>query len=61
MTNEEKREQVIRDITGMLRSTNFTFEFKVRKKPKGIRVIYEVTQEQMNAIMESAEKEDKEG
>ena len=51
MTTEEKREQVIYNITEMLQHNPFTFEFKVKKKPSGIKVIYEVTQEQMNRIM----------
>ena len=51
MTTEEKREQVIQNITEMLQHNSFTFEFKVKKKPAGIKVIYEVTQEQMDGIM----------
>lgn len=50
MTTEEKREQVIQNITEMLQHNPFTFEFKVKKKPAGIKVIYEVTQEQMDGI-----------
>lgn len=50
MTNEEKREQVIQNITEMLQHNPFTFEFKVKKKPAGIKVIIEVTQEQMEGI-----------
>ena len=51
MTKEEiARQQVIESITGMLQATPFTFEFKVVKKPKGIKIIHEVTQEQMDAL-----------
>lgn len=50
MTQKEHRELAIQNITSMLRSNPFTFEFKVKKKPKGIRIIYEVTQEEMDAI-----------
>lgn len=56
MTKEEEREQVILGIANMMRKTNFTFEFKVKKNPTGIKVIYEVTQEQLNAIMKGASK-----
>ena len=49
MTNEEKREQVIQNLTELLRDNPFTFEFKVKKKPAGIKVIYELTQEEMDA------------
>ena len=61
MTAEEKREQVIQNITEMLQHNPFTFEFKVKKKPAGIKVIYEVTQEQMDRMMEKAAKEHRKG
>lgn len=61
MTNEEKREQVIQNLSDMLRNNPFTFEFKVRKNPKGIKVIYEVTQEEMDRMMDDAAKRHKEG
>ena len=60
MTTAEQREQVIQNITEMLQHNPFTFEFKVKKKPAGIKVIYEVTQEQMDRIMENAAKKHKE-
>jgi len=60
MTTEEKREQVIQNITEMLQHNPFTFEFKVKKKPAGIKVIFEVTQEQMDCMMENAAKKHKE-
>lgn len=50
MTTEEKREQVIQGLTGLLQSTPFTVEYKVKKKPQGIKVIIEVTQEQMDSM-----------
>ena len=51
MTKEEiARQKVIENITGMLQTTPFTFEFKVVKKPKGIKIIHEVTREQMDAL-----------
>ena len=34
----------------MLRTTSFQVEFKVKKEPTGIKVIIEVTQEQMDGI-----------
>lgn len=34
----------------MLRTSPFQVEFKVKKKPAGIKVIIEVTQEQMEGI-----------
>ena len=50
MTTEEKREQTIQGIADMLRTSPFQVEFKVKKKPAGIKVIFEVTQEQMDKI-----------
>ena len=50
MTTEEKIEQAIQGIADMLRTTSFQVEFKVKKKPAGIKVIIEVTQEQMEGI-----------
>jgi len=50
MTTEEKREQTIQGLADMLRPSPFQVEFKVKKKPAGIKVIIEVTQEQMDGI-----------
>lgn len=50
MTTEEKREQVIQELTNLLQFTPFTVEYKVKKKPQGIKVIIEVTQEQMDSM-----------
>lgn len=50
MTTEEKREQTIQGLADMLRTSPFQVEFKVKKKPAGIKVIIEVTQEQMDGI-----------
>lgn len=40
----------------MLRRLPFTFEYKVKKKPAGIKVICEVTQEQMDKILRNNHK-----
>ena len=50
---DEKREQTIQGIADMLQITPFQVEFKVKKRPQGIKVVIEVTQEQMNATMEN--------
>lgn len=54
MTNEELREQAIQNLAEILRTTPFKVDFQVVKKPKGIRIIYEVTQEHMDAMMKKA-------
>lgn len=53
---DRQREQVVESLANMLRTTPFTSEFKVVKQPKGIRVVIEVTQEQMNALMQQAKR-----
>lgn len=50
MITEEKREQIIQGVTNLLQSTPFTVEYKVKKKPHGVKVIIEVTQEQMELL-----------
>lgn len=51
MTTEQlQREQVIQGLTDMMQYTPFTVEYNVKKRPKGIRVIIEVTQEQMDSM-----------
>jgi len=50
MTTEVKRQQVIQGLTSLLQITPFTVEYKVKKKPKGIKVVIEVTQEQMESL-----------
>lgn len=57
MTQEEQREVVIQIIADMLRRNPFTSEFKVKKKPTGIKVIYEVTQEQLDEMMNQAKQD----
>ena len=56
MTKEEQREKVIEGIADLLRCSSFTFEYRVKQKPEGIKVISEVTQEQLNAILAKAKK-----
>lgn len=51
MTDEEKREQAIEDISNLMRVMPFTVECKVKKNPKGMKIIYEVTPEEMETLM----------
>ena len=57
---EEKREQAIQLIADLLRDNEFTFEYRVKKKPQGIKIIYELTQEELDEIIEGAAKKRKE-
>ena len=56
MDIEEKREQLIQSIAEQLRHTRFAVEFKIVEKPQGIKIIHEVTREQMDALMRAAEE-----
>jgi hypothetical protein len=60
MTKEEQREKVIEGIADLLRCSSFSFEYRVKKKPEGIKIISEVTQEQLNAIMAKAREKQQE-
>ena len=55
MAQDERREYVIQNIADLLRTNPFTFEFKVKKNPKGIKVIYEVTQSEMDTMLRKVE------
>ena len=57
LEEEQQRERVIQGITEMLKINPFTFEFRAKKKPRGIKVIYEVTQEQLNEAMNQAKQD----
>ena len=50
---EQVRQETIQRIASMLETTPFTFQFKVVKRPEGIKIIYEVTQQEMDALVAS--------
>ena len=52
MNREEQRENVISGLADLLRKSKFSVEYCVKKKPDGIKVIIEVTQEQADKLME---------
>jgi len=58
MTPEQQREQTIQQLADLLRVHPFEVEYKVKKKPQGIKVIFEVTQEQMDAFLQKAARKD---
>lgn len=58
---EVDRKEFIKKLIPLLEIALTSFEYKVVKKPKGIRIIQEVSQEQMDAIIrKAAEKYGKE-
>lgn len=62
MTQEEKRDAAINQVAQLLKVNPFSMEFKVVKKPKGIKIIYEVTQEEMDKLLQmQRERRNKDG
>ena len=51
MAQKSDRDQAIEKVAKLLQDIPFSFEIVVVKKPKGIKIIYEVTQEQMDRAM----------
>lgn len=56
MTQQDQREGAIQNLVELLRRNPFSVEFKVKKKPAGIKVIYEVTQEFMDSMIRRAQE-----
>ena len=52
---------IVNRIMELLMSHGFTLEYVVRKKPKGIKIVYEITQEQMDALIENEKKDNNNG
>ena len=53
MTQEEmQREQAILMVANLMRTNPFQLEFVVKTEPAGVRIVYEVTQEEMDMIVE---------
>ena len=57
LEEEQQRERVIQGITEMLKINPFTFEYRVKKKPAGMKVICEVTQGQLNEMMNQVKQD----
>lgn len=50
MVVDDVREQKIKGIAEMLRLMPFSIEYVVRKKPKGVKVIVELTQQEIDYL-----------
>lgn len=48
---DQKKEEIIQVIAESMRSHGFSVEYKVCKKPEGIKVVFEVTQDQMDHLV----------
>lgn len=55
MKNEEKkeRERVAVKVAEMIRNHSFTLEFKAKKRPRGLVIVIEVTEEEMEIMRQS--------
>ena len=53
----DQREKVLKGLMKLLSNSAFSYELVVRKHPKGIRIIHEVTEEEMNAMVEKCKEE----
>lgn len=54
---DEKKEFAINLVTNMMRTQPFSIEFKVKKKPQGIKIAFEVTKAEMQAIINRLQME----
>ena len=52
MTQNQKINALVKQLGKMMHYTPFTIEYKAKKKPKGIRIILEITQEEMDVLMQ---------
>ena len=51
---DEKREFAINLVSNMMRTQPFSIEYKVKKKPQGMKIVFEVTEAEMQAIINRA-------
>ena len=53
MTQAEnnKIDAIVNQLGKMMHYTPFSIEYQVKKKPQGIKIIFEITQEEMNVLM----------
>ena len=57
MDEKEKRDFVINLVTNVMRTHDFEIIYKVKKKPKHMKIVFEVTDEEMQDIINSKEKQ----
>ena len=57
MDEKEKRDFVINLVTNVMRTHPFDIVYKVKKKPKHMKIVFEVTDEEMQDIISSEEKQ----
>ena len=58
MDEKEKRDFIINLVTNVMRTHDFEIIYKVKKKPKHIKIVYEVTEAEMQDIINSEEEQE---
>ena len=48
---DNKHERAIQGIVTLLRVLPFEVEIRVKKKPKRVKIVFELTQEQLNSLL----------
>lgn len=51
MTTADKREQAFQSLADMFQISPVQVEIRAKKKPAGIKIIFEVTQQEMEGIV----------
>lgn len=54
--HEKNKEKLIQEIAESMRLYGFTFEFKLCENPEGIKVVFEVTQEELDELVNAMGK-----
>ena len=54
----DQREKVLNGLMKLLSNSAVSYELVVKKKPKGVRIIHEVTKEEMDAMIENSRKKE---
>jgi hypothetical protein len=57
MDEKEKSDFAIELITNVMRTHDFEIIYKVKKKPKHMKIVFEVTDEELQDIINSEDKQ----
>lgn len=53
----DQRKKVLKGIMDIIEHNHVTLEIVVKKKPKGVKIIWEVTEEYMKQMVEKSKEE----
>ena len=54
MDKKEKRDFAINLVSNMMRTQPFSIVYKIKKKPQGMKIVFEVTEAEMQTIINRA-------